>query len=72
MSYTLTFDAKQAAILSLVFGLTVGVTAGFPLGAAYGTDQGADNSVNGSGGGLVSLDGVELEGEPSMGKDSAP
>lgn len=79
MSYTLTFDAKQAAILSLVFGLTVGMTAGFPLGAAYGTpqpsektNQDADNSGNGSGGGLVSLDGVELEGEPSKGEKDAP
>jgi len=79
---TLEFTAKQAAILSLLIGLIIGGLGGFAAGTAtFGEvqqpltqesdDEPSDNSRD-SGTELVSLDGIELEEEPSKGDSDAP
>ncbi|MFB6158637.1 MAG: hypothetical protein ABEJ95_03150, partial [Candidatus Nanohalobium sp.] len=80
---TLDLSVKQALIGSVVLSLLVGFAGGTVFGAtvAPGTQAapgnttgktGTDSGSQDSGSEFVSLDGVELEGEPSMGKDSAP
>ncbi len=83
---TLEFTAKQAAILSLFIGLVIGGIGGFAAGATVSEDvqkpsnaeESAEDSVDTSDSredsktDLVSLDGVELEGEPSKGESDAP
>jgi protein-disulfide isomerase len=81
---TLEFTAKQAAVLSLVIGLVIGGFGGFAAGVATlsnvqqpsaqeSVDDPSGDSQNSesSGTDLVSLEGVELEGEPSKGSENA-
>ena len=82
----LEFTAKQAALMSLALGIMIGGFAGFAAGvAAPGTstqtpetgqteDSNTDNTDSGqaSGADLVSLEGIDLENEPSIGEDDAP
>lgn len=78
---TLEFNTKQAAIISLVIGLVVGGFAGFAAGtmtnsqlAAESADNTEDSPQNSESSGpeLVSMEGIEFEGEPSKGNESAP
>jgi len=82
---TLEFTAKQAALLSLALGLLIGGLGGFAAGATVSApvqesavqsaDTDTDNTDSAdqdSGTELVSLDGIDLENEPSMGEDDAP
>lgn len=83
----LEFTVKQAAAASLVLGLLLGGIGGLAAGTALSspdaqkspgsqdTDSQNTDSSDGSddsGTELVSLDGIELEGEPSMGESDAP
>ena len=78
--FTIELTAKQAAVTFLFVGLILGGASGVAAGAfAFGGDLQASGNSNtgGSGGGstdsgLVSLDGIDLEGEPSMGESDAP
>lgn len=75
-------DARQASVISLVFGLVIGGLAGFS-GAMVLTDTGSsaqpqepDTNTDTENGQdskeLVSLEGIEFDGEPTKGEDSAP
>ena len=82
---TLKFTTKQAALLSLALGLVIGGLGGFATGttvsapmqessgqtAETGTDN-TDSANEDSGTDLVSLEGIELEDEPSIGEEDAP
>ena len=80
---TLEFTAKQAALLSLALGLIVGGLGGFAAGTTVSAPvqetaaepgDSADDAATGneeSGTELVSLEGIELEGEPSKGEENA-
>ena len=82
---TLEFTAKQAALLSLVLGLLIGGLGGFATGTTVSTPmqastgQSADTDTDNTDSAdeesvknLVSLEGIDLEGEPSIGEDDAP
>ena len=81
---TIELTAKQAAVTFLFAGLVLGGSLGLAAGAfAFGGDtqlsmnngsaeSGSDADGSDSGSELVSLDGVEFEGEPSKGDSGAP
>ena len=81
--FTIELTAKQAAVTFLFVGLVLGGASGMAAGAfAFGEDiqltgnngSGGDSESDsgGSDSGLVSLDGVEFEGEPTKGDSDAP
>lgn len=80
---TLEFTTKQAALLSLALGLVIGGLGGFAAETTFSapaqesivkdtnTDS-TDTAKADSGTDFVSLEGIELDDEPSMGEADAP